>query len=119
MIYPKIGFKHKVATNLGQGGKITELKTFLNIVFGDEYFDIMRYLEVFAIQFAEHFDTLYKHEFDELGIDIGLDEDKKIWIYEVNWRPGHIFLESKASYYTVKYANYLACKKGRKKDETN
>ncbi len=110
LIYPKVGFKNKVATNLGQGGKITILKNFLINVYKDDYFDIMKYLEVFSIQFANHFETLYKSGFDELGIDIGLDEDKKIWIYEVNWRPGHIFLQAKASYNAIKYANYLAIK---------
>jgi len=32
---------------------------------------------------------LYQQELDELGIDIGLDEKQKIWIYEINWRPGY------------------------------
>jgi hypothetical protein len=107
---PKNRIQNKVVTNLGQGGNVALLKNFLMNIYGDEYFDIMKYLEVFSIQFAEHFEKLYKHGFDELGIDIGLDEDKKIWIYEVNWRLGHIFLESKASYYAVHYANYLANK---------
>ena len=117
LIYPKIGFKNKIATNLGQGGKVAVLKTFLMNTYGNEYFDIMKYLEVFAKQFAEHFDNLYKHEFDELGIDVGLDQDKKIWIYEVNWRPGHIFLEAKASMYAMKYAAYLAIKHRGEKNE--
>lgn len=114
IIYPKIGIRKRIATNLGQGGQITILKNFLKNIYKEEYFDVMKYLEVFAIQFANHFDTLYNNKFDELGIDVGLDENKKIWIYEVNWRPGQIFLESKASKLEVRYANFLG-KRGKEK----
>lgn len=115
-IYPKVGFSNKVITNLSSGGKITLLKTFLESLYGKEYFDMKKYLEVFAIQFANHFESLYKHKFDELGIDVGLDENNRIWIYEVNWRPGHIFIEFNAAVNVIKYAKYLASLK-RKEDE--
>lgn len=114
LIYPKMGLKNKIATNLGQGGQVSILKVFLQHQYGDEYFNVMKYLEVFAIQFAKHFDMLYKHQFDELGIDIGLDENKKLWIYEVNWRPGHMFIEFNCAHNAVLYANYLAKKRGEK-----
>lgn len=108
IIYPKIGSKEKITTNLGQGGKIGILKNFLYDEFGEEYYNIKRYLEVFAIKFANHFDGLYNHQFDELGIDIGLDENMKIWIYEVNWRPGQMFIEFKTAKNAVMYASYVA-----------
>jgi len=113
IIYPRVGFKNKIATNLSQGGKITDIVSLLKTIYGDEYFDIFKYLEVFALQFSKHFETLYKHQFDELGIDIGIDENKKVWIYEVNWRPGHLYIESKASRNAVLYAYYLAYKNNK------
>jgi YheC/D like ATP-grasp len=108
MIYPKIGATKKVATNLGQGGQITILKNFLENEFEDEAFNIQRQIEVFSIQFVKHFDELYKHVFDEIGIDIGLDAEGRIWIYEVNWRPGQMFFESKAAKNAVQYAKWVA-----------
>ena len=30
----------------------------------------------------------FNETIDELGMDVGLDENDKIWIFEVNWRPG-------------------------------
>ena len=51
--------------------------------------NIQRYLERFAVSFSNHFDSLYDNVlFDELGIDVGIDEDQKLWLFEVNWRPG-------------------------------
>ena len=110
VIYPKIGSTEKIATNLGQGGQIAVLDCFLAKEFQKESTNVKRYLEVFAIQFANHFDKLYKYEFDELGIDVGLDEEMKLWIYEVNWRPGHMFIELKTAKYAISYAIYLATK---------
>lgn len=118
IVYPKIGCKDRITTNLGQGGQITSLDNFLLKEFDDDYFNIKRYLEVFALQFADHFDSLYNHEFDELGIDIGVDENAKIWIYEVNWRPGHLYIESKAALNAIMFACYIASQKKRgDKDE--
>jgi len=113
IVYPKIGFKDKITTNLGQGGQILILDNFLFKEFGEDYFNIKRYLEIFALQFGSHFDTLYKQNFDELGIDVGIDENKKIWIYEVNWRPGHLYIESLAAYHAVMYAKYIAEERGK------
>lgn len=61
--------------------------------YGDhDYFNIKRYLENFSLLLAQHLDTLQKERYsesiDELGIDVALDDLGKIWIYEVNWRPG-------------------------------
>jgi UDP-N-acetylmuramoyl-tripeptide--D-alanyl-D-alanine ligase len=32
---------------------------------------------------------LYGESLDELGIDAGFDPDGRLYVYEVNWRPGH------------------------------
>jgi hypothetical protein len=117
LIYPKIGANEKVATNLGQGGQITIFKNFLENEFGEEAFNIQRHIEVFSLQFVKHFDELYRHAFDELGIDIGLDEVGRIWIYEVNWRPGQVFLESKAAINAVRYAKWMAIQSKEEKNE--
>lgn len=76
------------------------------------------YLQVFALQFARHFEELYNHKFSELGVDIGLDENRKIWIYEVNRRhPGQIFIESRWARNAVMYALYVAKKNRSKKGD--
>lgn len=116
-IYPKLGTKDKIITNVSKGGQVTILRNFLKNEFGDSYKDMENYLVVFALQFAKHFESLYNHDFSELGIDIGLDENKKIWIYEVNWHPGQIFIESRWARNAVLYALYVGNKAKRKKGD--
>ncbi len=109
-LYPGIASEGLVA-NLSNGGYTTMLECFLKQEFDDEYYNIKRYMEQFSINFCEHFDSLYDNSLDELGIDIGLDSNHRIWIYEVNWRPGTppIFsLELDVAKQMIRYARYLA-----------
>ncbi|MEH7490377.1 YheC/YheD family protein, partial [Priestia megaterium] len=51
--------------------------------------------------------------FDELGIDVGLDKKGRLWIFEVNWRPGPpviMNVELDVVRNTLQYAQYLADK---------
>lgn len=108
-IYPQIAVDGVVA-NLSKGGYTSELTKFLKYEFGDSYFNIKRTLEQFALQFSKHFDSLYEDSLDELGMDVGLDDHEKIWLYEVNWRPGvpPIFnLNSDITRTMIRYACYL------------
>lgn len=111
-IYPRIGRLGTITSNMGSGGYSTYLDSFLKIEFGDSWYDIQRYLEQFALSFSKHFDSLYGSvSLDELGIDVGIDENQKLWLFEVNWRPGppNIFsLELDVAKNTILYAKYLA-----------
>ncbi len=110
-IYPRIGRLGTITSNMGSGGYSTYLDTFLKIEFGDAWYDIQRYLEQFALSFSSHFDSLYNESLDELGIDVGIDEAQKLWLFEVNWRPGppNIFnVELDVAKNTILYAKYLA-----------
>jgi hypothetical protein len=112
-IYPRIGRLGTITSNMGSGGYSTYLDIFLKTEFGDSWYDIQRYLEQFAIRFSNHFDSLYDNKLDELGIDVGIDENQKLWLFEVNWRPGPpnaYNVELDVAKYTILYAKYLADK---------
>jgi len=117
IIYPRISSNGSIVCNIAQGGYTGEFTSFLKNEFGERYYDIHKYIEMFSLQFAAHMDEiqreLYGEELNELGIDIGLDKDQKIFIYEVNWRPGHppsINVDLNVITNTVRYAMYLADK---------
>lgn len=108
LIYPRISANRKMISNISSGGYRGELLPFLIEQFGDDYFNMKRLLEHFSIRFSQHFESLYNHHFDELGIDIGIDENQKLWIYEVNWRPGSKHRELDVARKQIQYAVYLA-----------
>ena len=86
-MFPRIANK-RIVTNVSSSRYTSMITYFLQEQFGKDYFDMKRYLEVFAVQFSTHFDSLYDEPFDELGIDVGIDQNNKIWIYEENWHAG-------------------------------
>jgi len=111
-IYPRIGAFGSITSNLSGGGYTAFLDSFLQKEFNDNWFDIKRMLEQFSLNFSNHFDSLYNDvTFDELGIDVGIDENQKLWLFEVNWRPGAPIIfnrELDVALNTIHYANYLA-----------
>lgn len=111
-IFPRIGRPGSITSNMGSGGYTTYLDLFLKAEFGDSWYDIQRYLEQFALSFSRHFESLYDGiAFDELGIDVGIDKNQKLWLFEVNWRPGppNIFnVELDVAKNLILYAKYLA-----------
>ncbi|MEI4605765.1 YheC/YheD family protein [Bacillus cereus] len=119
-IYPRIGPLGSIVSNMGSGGYSTYLDIFLKTEFDKDWYNIQRYLEQFAINFSNHFNSLYKDVlFDELGIDVGIDNNQKLWLFEVNWRPGvpNIFnLELDVARNLIHYARYLADKHKQKKE---
>ena len=120
-MFPRIASKG-IVTNVSSGGYTSMITSFLQEQFGEDYFDMKRYLEVFAVQFSTHFDSLYDEPLDELGIDVGIDQNNKIWIYEVNWRPGTpilFYLEADVAKRMIQYATYLAKEAKKKKTITN
>ncbi|MCA1057188.1 YheC/YheD family protein [Rossellomorea aquimaris] len=114
-IYPRIGAPGTIVSNINSGGSMNYLVPFLKQEFGDEYYNIKRYLESFSLVLARHMDDLqmehYSETIDELGIDVALDDRGKIWIYEVNWRPGcppTFYLEMDVVKNTIRYCIHLA-----------
>lgn len=71
---------------------------------------------------SNHFDSLYENtSLDELEIDVGMDKNQKLSLFEVNWRPGppNIFsLELDVAKNTIQYAKYLADKNSIKQKKT-
>jgi UDP-N-acetylmuramoyl-tripeptide--D-alanyl-D-alanine ligase len=116
-IYPRTAQGDSIVCNISSGGCTGDLNAFLVREFGKEHFNVRKSMESFSLQLAAHMDKiqreLYDEELDELGIDIGIDKGGKIWIYEVNWRPGYppsMNLDLNVVKNTVQYAMFLAKK---------
>ena len=114
-IYPRISPDGGIVCNLSRGGYACALTPFLQREFGDDAHSVKKTLEIFSLQLAAHMDEiqakLYGETLGELGIDVGLDPDRRLYIYEVNWRPGHPPSHSAdltVVRHSVGYAMYLA-----------
>ena len=114
-IYPRISADGGAACNLSRGGHTTGLADFLKSQFGGDGYDVQKYLETFALQLARHMDDIQRRKYgetlDELGIDAGFDEQRRLYLYEINWRPGHppcMYVDLTVVRSKVRYAMYVA-----------
>jgi UDP-N-acetylmuramoyl-tripeptide--D-alanyl-D-alanine ligase len=114
-IYPRIGAPGSIVSNIFSGGATNKLEPFLQQEFADASTSIKQFLEDFALRLANHLDILqvqlFAERLDEIGIDVGLDNNGKYWLFEVNWRPGcppAFDLELDVVKNTIRYAMYLA-----------
>ncbi|MBM7648228.1 UDP-N-acetylmuramoyl-tripeptide--D-alanyl-D-alanine ligase [Bacillus ectoiniformans] len=121
-IYPRIAPEGSIISNINNGGYTNYLEPFLKQEYGDDAFNMKRTLEHFSLSLAEHLDQLqyqyYEERLDELGFDVGVDKNQRLWVYEVNWRPGcppAFYLELDVVKLMIQYAMYLA--KEHKKGE--
>lgn len=113
--YPRVAPKGSYIPNINSGGFTNYLEPFLQQEYKEDAFNIQQTLAFFSVALAKHLEELqmllYGELIDEIGIDVGLDENLKVWIYEVNWRPGcppAFYLELDVVIHTIRYAKYLA-----------
>ncbi len=64
-------------------------------------------LETLCRTFPKRFESLYTYELDSLGIDLGLDYEGNISLFEVNTYPGQQFFYAEDAEVRVEYYNYL------------
>lgn len=113
--YPRIAPSGSIIPNINNGGYTNYLEPFLELEYQEEAYNMKRTLEHFGLSLARHLDEIQMQKFgeviDEIGIDVGVDEKQKLWIYEVNWRPGcppTFYLELDVVKNTIQYAVYIA-----------
>lgn len=83
----RTGKKGDFTSNLGGGGQVTSFKNWYSSLKGDFQNNLEEFLPLLLQQIPE---TLEKQGFQlfELGLDFGFDRDGKLWLLEVNSKPG-------------------------------
>lgn len=116
-IIARFGKTNAISSNFKASGFAKEGTEALMIQFGyDELKAFQKYQEIIHIctKMAEKVDE--REAYADLGIDIGIDEDEKIWVIEMNKRHDHDFplmIKDRKMYYLVKsnpilYSKYVA-----------
>ncbi|QHT58784.1 YheC/YheD family protein [Paenibacillus lycopersici] len=105
VMFVKLGKPNKIVTNYHQGGTLAKIDPTLRRT-GCTPKQINRYkrrLAALGMRTARCFERR-SGRFKELGLDVALDRDGRLWILEVNTRPGFSALKSlkdKSLYRTI------------------
>ncbi len=108
-IYPRIGSISAKVSNLHLGGSTCELKNFLaKHIFVDNIPEFRKKLQKFSIDFANYFEGLLDDSLSEMGLDIAVDENLNIWLFEVNTNDvDKMNLKYEAADFAISYGKYV------------
>mgnify|MGYP001197285723 CR=1 FL=1 len=77
-----------VTTHLKNGGTLMTPEQALGRVFGDRAGEILEKAKATAIRLSEAVERNYPYTLGELGLDLGIDRDGEVWMFEANAKPG-------------------------------
>ncbi len=91
-IVAKIAGKGSMTTHINSGGEVKLLQD----IFPDatERVRIMNKLTDAALQISSTLDQCMEGNIGEIGFDLGLDKDGKVWLFEANSKPGRTVFQS-------------------------
>ncbi|MCM2996499.1 YheC/YheD family endospore coat-associated protein [Paenibacillus cellulositrophicus] len=77
-----------VTTHLKNGGSLLTPEQALSRTFGDRSDEVLQNAKKVAITLAEAIEFHHQHLLGEIGFDLGIDQDEKVWMFEANAKPG-------------------------------
>ncbi|MFC4306101.1 YheC/YheD family protein [Cohnella boryungensis] len=113
-----------VTTHIKNGGSLMTPEQALTRTFGARSDEVLREAKAVAIKLSEAIERNYSHQLGELGLDIGIDRDGEVFMFEANAKPGRSIFkhpalkdQGKASLdYILEHCLYLS--KFRRRDES-
>lgn len=104
----KIAGKGSITTHMKAGGKIITPSLVLEEIFPNRAAELLHDLEVNSIKIARALEESFNKPIGELGIDMGIDQKGRIWMFEANSKPGRsIFQKINALRTGSNYCNKL------------
>lgn len=112
----KIAGEGSVTTHVRTGGTVLSGKDLLKIIFPQYGYFLEEKVRDTAVKLANAIETKVDPNVGEIGFDIGIDTNEKIWMFEANSRPGRSIFKSsslkeadkKSLHLILDYSLYLA-----------
>ncbi|PZE21453.1 YheC/YheD family protein [Paenibacillus xerothermodurans] len=77
-----------ITTHVRSGGQLMTPGQVLREIFGSRAEQVLANAKETAIKLAETIEHKNRHTLGELGFDIGIDQNERIWMFEANSKPG-------------------------------
>lgn len=77
-----------VTTHIKNGGSLMTPEQALSRAFGSKAREVLERAKDAAIAMSEAIENHHPHLLGEIGFDIGIDDNERIWMFEANSKPG-------------------------------
>ncbi|WP_194165612.1 YheC/YheD family protein [Oceanobacillus sp. CFH 90083] len=109
-MFVRIGLGQKVTSNISQGGGSSDANIFFQTYYKELTDDILGQLEQLGYDIAAKIEKLRSTELMTMGLDVGMDTNGDLYIFEVNSAPGTTRLRSDVVLLRTDYYKYLLSK---------
>lgn len=103
----RIGINQKVVSNISRGGGVSETKPFLKANFNQKYIEIENKLKEIGKTLPKKIEELRGIRLVRMGIDLGINTNGDVFLFEVNSSPGTSQLRDKAALLRVDFYSYM------------
>ncbi|MBM7095805.1 YheC/YheD family protein [Bacillus sp. H-16] len=103
----RIGSGHKVVSNISQGGSVSKLIPFLKANYDDKWEQIYIDIKAIANRLPVKLEEIFQTRLTALGLDIGIDKDGTIYLFETNTTPGSEFAMGELALLKSAHYNYI------------
>ncbi len=108
-IYPRIGSKESILSNISRGGRTEDLLPFLTTQFGKQTGEqYNKELTDLSLDLTKYLDRIHNFSLHELGLDLAIDHTGRFWLHEVNNGPQSTYHEEERAIHAIGYAKYIA-----------
>lgn len=111
-IISRIGIGQKVIANVNYGGGRAEIIPFLKMNYRDNWEEIHTNLEVLGLSLANKIEEIRETSLMTMGLDIGIDKEGKLYIFEANSAPSTTVIKADVAMVRTDYYKYLLKKYG-------
>ncbi|MFC4776366.1 YheC/YheD family protein [Paenibacillus sp. GCM10023252] len=77
-----------VTTHVKNGGSLMTPGYALSRTFGAQADEVLEKAKRVAVKLSEAIERNYPHRLGELGLDLGIDKEGEVWMFEANAKPG-------------------------------
>lgn len=103
----RIGIGQKAVSNISKGGGVSATVPFLKFNFGDKWREVENKLMAVAVTLPKKIEQLRDYSLMTMGIDIGIDKQGNVYVFEVNSSPGTSQSAYETSLYRSQYYKYV------------
>ena len=77
-----------VTTHIKNGGSLMTPEQALGRTFGERSGEVLDYAKRIAVKLSEAIERNFPHTLGELGLDLGIDKEGEVYMFEANAKPG-------------------------------
>nr|WP_289038019.1 YheC/YheD family protein [uncultured Allobacillus sp.] len=103
----RIGTSQKVVSNVAQGGSVNKLKPFLRANFPQQSERLEDRIKSLGKELPPKLEEIFDQDLIALGLDLAIEPDGTIYLFEVETNPGRTFGEGEVAMVKADYYHYV------------